>query len=161
MRRPIRIGFSFGLTSGIITTLGLMVGLHSSTDSKFVVIGGILTIAIADAFAESMGVHVATETENKISKKEVWESTFFTFIFKFVFTSMFIFPVIILSLHQAILVSLLLGFYLIIMLSIAIARERNVPPWKMVLEHVSISVIVIILAHFAGVLINATFGCSF
>jgi len=78
MKRSFRIGFNFGLTSGIITTLGLMVGLHSSTDSKFVVIGGILTIAIADAFAESMGVHFATESETKITKKEVY---FYHFVY--------------------------------------------------------------------------------
>ena len=158
MKRSIKIGFSFGLTSGIITTLGLMVGLHSSTESKFVVIGGILTIAIADAFAESMGIHVATESENHISKKEVWESTFCTFLFKFLFTVMFILPVLIFNLNQAILISILIGFYLITILSIAIARERGVEPWKMVLEHISISVIVIILAHFAGELINHVFG---
>ena len=34
-----KIGFNFGLTSGIITTLGLMVGLHSGTHLKLVVIG--------------------------------------------------------------------------------------------------------------------------
>ena len=130
-----------------------MVGLHSSTESKFVIIGGILTIAIADAFAESMGIHVATETENRKTKKEVWESTFCTFIFKFIFSVMFIIPVILFCLHQAILISILIGFYLIIMLSIAIARERNVEPWKVVLEHVLISIIVIFLAHFAGELI--------
>lgn len=158
MKRSFRFGFSFGLTSGIITTLGLMVGLHSSTDSKFAVIGGILTIAIADAFAESMGVHVATESENRITKKEVWEATFFTFFCKFVFTILFIIPVLIFDLHVAILMSILVGFYLLIILSISIAREKNVEPWKMVLEHVSISVAVIILAHFAGQLIYAAFG---
>jgi len=52
MKRSFRIGFSFGLTSGIITTLGLMVGLYSSTNSQLVVIGGILTIAIADSLSD-------------------------------------------------------------------------------------------------------------
>jgi VIT1/CCC1 family predicted Fe2+/Mn2+ transporter len=158
MKRSIRIGFSFGLTSGIITTLGLMVGLHSSTESKFVIIGGILTIAIADAFSESMGVHVATESQNSICKKEVWESTFCTFIFKFLFTIMFIIPLLLLDLQHAILISILIGFYLIVMLSISIARERNVKPWKMIIEHVLISVLVIVLAHYAGELIAQVFG---
>jgi len=49
LRHSVETGLSFGLTSGIITTLGLMVGLHSGTHSRLVVIGGILTIAIADA----------------------------------------------------------------------------------------------------------------
>jgi VIT1/CCC1 family predicted Fe2+/Mn2+ transporter len=158
MKRSFRIGFSFGLTSGIITTLGLMVGLHSSTDSKIVVIGGILTIAIADAFAESMGIHIATESESKITKKEVWESTFFTFISKFIFTTIFIIPILIFTLHTAIILSVLFGFYILIILSISIARNRKIEPWKMVIEHVSISVVVIILAHYAGILIAITFN---
>ncbi len=41
MRHSLKTGLSFGLTSGIITTIGLMVGLNSGTHSKLVVIGGI------------------------------------------------------------------------------------------------------------------------
>ena len=44
MKESLRTGIAFGLTSAVITTLGLMVGLHSGTHSKIVVIGGILTI---------------------------------------------------------------------------------------------------------------------
>ena len=50
MKDSLRTGISFGLTSAVITTLGLMVGLHSGTHSKIVVLAGILTIAVADAF---------------------------------------------------------------------------------------------------------------
>lgn len=49
MRHSFKVGFCFGITSGIITTLGLMVGLNSGTNSQLVVIGSILIIAIADA----------------------------------------------------------------------------------------------------------------
>ena len=52
MEHSFRVGMSFGLTSGIITTLGLIVGLHSGTHSKLAVIGGILTIAMADALSD-------------------------------------------------------------------------------------------------------------
>jgi hypothetical protein len=45
MKLSFKTGLSFGLTSGVITTLGLMVGLHSGTHSRTVVIGGIVTIA--------------------------------------------------------------------------------------------------------------------
>ena len=162
MKRTLKVGFSFGLTSAIITTLGLMVGLHSSihssNDPKFVVIGGILTIAIADAFAEAMGVHAATKCENHIPMKEVWETTFFTFMCKFLFTSMFIVPVVIFDLHTAIILSILFGFYLLTILAIYIARERDVEPWRMVLEHLSISAVVILLAQFAGELISNIFA---
>jgi len=81
MKHSIKVGFSFGLASGIVTTLGLMVGLNSSTNSKLAVVGGILTIAIADALSDAMGIHVTEEVQNKYSEKEIWESTFTTFLF--------------------------------------------------------------------------------
>ncbi|MCW1309363.1 MAG: hypothetical protein QXP04_01585, partial [Candidatus Nanoarchaeia archaeon] len=68
-------GFSFGLVSGIITTLGLIVGLHSGTHSKLAVLGGIMTIAVADAFSDALGVHISEESEIKHSTREIWTST--------------------------------------------------------------------------------------
>ncbi len=62
MKLTTRAGFNFGLTSGIITTLGLMVGLKPSTQSYYVVNDGILTIDVADALSESIGMHFAVES---------------------------------------------------------------------------------------------------
>jgi len=107
MKHSLKVGFSFGLTSGIITTLGLMVGLHAGTHSKLVVIGGILTIAIADAFSDALGIHISEESEIKHSPKEIWESTLATFLFKFIFASTFIVPVLLLKLLTAIFVSII------------------------------------------------------
>ena len=39
VKKEINSGFSFGLTSGVITTIGLMIGLYSGTNSKLAVIG--------------------------------------------------------------------------------------------------------------------------
>lgn len=154
MRTSWRIGFSFGLSSGIITTLGLMVGLHSGTGSKIIVIGGILTIAIADAFSEAMSIHISQEFENHHSYAEIWESTVSTFFCKFIFSSMFIIPVILFKLRQAIFISILIGLYLIFMISLVIARERKEVAWRVVAEHLSITIIVIVLTHFVGRLIS-------
>ena len=41
MKDSIKKGFSYGVTSGVITTLGLMVGLNASTHSQLVVVGGV------------------------------------------------------------------------------------------------------------------------
>ena len=52
MKRSLKSGFGFGITSGIVTTLGLIVGLSSGTHSELAVIGGILSIAIADGLSD-------------------------------------------------------------------------------------------------------------
>ena len=54
----IRKGVGFGLTSGIITTLGLMIGLATSTGSRLVVIGGIFVIEIASSAIQMMGLKI-------------------------------------------------------------------------------------------------------
>ena len=158
MKHSIRTGFSFGLTSGIITTLGLMVGLHSGTHSKLAVIGGVLTIAIADAFSDALGIHVSEESENKHSPKEIWEATVSTFSSKFVFALTFIVPVLLLDLSTAVVVSVIWGLSMLGVLSFAIAKGQKVRAWKIVAEHLIIAAIVIVIAHYVGHWISSTFG---
>ncbi|HQB85068.1 MAG TPA: hypothetical protein PLZ69_01350 [Candidatus Pacearchaeota archaeon] len=150
MRLSIRKGFSFGLTSGIITTLGLIVGLHSGTHSNVVIIGGILVIAIADAMSDALGVHVSEESENKHSTKEIWESTVSTFLSKFVFALIFIIPVLFLQLSTAIIVCVIWGLSLITIFSYYIAKQQNVKPYSIILEHLIIAIMVIMITHYVG-----------
>jgi len=157
MKLSIRKGFSFGLTSGIITTLGIIVGLHSSTHSTLVVIGGILIIAIADALSDALGIHISEESEIKHSTREIWESTISTFLSKFVFALTFIIPFLLLSLSAAIIASLIWGFSLIILFSLYLAKQENLKPYKVVLEHLIIAIIVVVITHYVGDWI-ATFG---
>lgn len=134
MKHSLKTGLSFGLTSAIITTLGLMVGLHSGTHSRLAVIGGVLTIAIADAFSDAMGIHISEEAENVHTEGEIWESTLATFISKFLFALTFLVPVLTLDLTLAIIVSIIWGLLLLTVLSFHIARSRNVPPGRVLLE---------------------------
>jgi len=152
------MGISFGLTSGIITTLGLMVGLNSGTNSKLVIIGGILIIAIADAFSDALGVHISEESENIHTTKEIWESTISTFLFKFVSALTFIVPVLLLKLSTAIIVSVIWGLFLLSILSFHIAKEQKVKPWKVIAEHFLIALVVIGLTHYVGDWIGKTFS---
>ena len=158
MRHSLKTGLSFGLTSGIITTLGLMVGLHSGTGSRLVVIGGILTIAIADAFSDALGIHVSEESENQHSTREIWESTVFTFLFKFVFALTFIVPILLFPLTTAIVVSVVWGLSMLAIFSYYIAREQKEKPWKAIGEHLLIAVLFIITTHYVGHWIGSTFG---
>lgn len=158
MRHSLKTGFSFGVTSGIITTLGLIVGLHSGTHSKLVIIGGILAIAIADAFSDALGIHVSEETMNEHTPSEIWESTFSTFFSKFIFTLFFIIPVLLFELSTAIIASIIMGLLILGILSFKIAREQKRKPWKVVMEHVVIALVVVIATHFAGDWISSMLG---
>lgn len=157
MKTSKKIGVSFGLTSGIITTLGLIVGMNSATHSKTIIIGAIITIAIADAMSDALGIHVAQESQKKVSHKKAWESTTYTFITKFITALTFIIPVYFLEISQAIIVSIIWGLTLLSIFSYKIAKSKKTKPSKVIAEHIAIAIIVIILTHYVGELINLIF----
>ncbi|MEW5767538.1 MAG: VIT1/CCC1 transporter family protein [bacterium] len=157
MKHSLKTGFSFGLTSGIITTLGLIVGLHSGTHSKAVIIGGILTIAIADAFSDALGIHISEEFENKHTAQEIWASTISTFATKFIFAMTFIIPVLLLPLAPAIMVSIAWGLSLLGIFSFYMAKGQKIPPWIVIMEHLLIAVVVIGITHYVGDWIGSIF----
>jgi len=154
----VKIGFSFGITSAVITTLGLMVGLNASTNSKLVVIGGILIIAISDSLSDALGVHISEESEGHHTSRDIWESTIYTFLTKLFFALIFVVPILLLGLQVAIVVNIIIGALLIIFLSYFISRNQKTKTWGVIIEHILIATIVIILTHYIGTWVRVTFG---
>ncbi len=154
MNDSIKKGVGFGLTSGIITTLGLIVGLNSGTHSKAVVIGGIIIIAVSDAMSDALGIHVSEEAENAHSRKEIWQATGFTFLAKFFFALTFVIPVIFLALNQAIIACIVWGLLLLITANFIIAKANKEKPLMVIAEHLIIAILVIIASYFVGSIIK-------
>jgi VIT1/CCC1 family predicted Fe2+/Mn2+ transporter len=150
MKSSLKTGLSFGLTSGVITTLGLMVGLHSGTHSRSVVIGGIVTIAIADALSDALGIHVSEESKNSGPTRQIWEATVATFVAKFVIAMTFVAPVVIRPLDQAIVISVIWGLLLLAVLSFFVAQAQAIPPWKVIAEHLLIALCVVVMTYAVG-----------
>lgn len=161
MNHSIKVGFSFGLTSGIITTLGLMVGLNSGTHSGLVVIGGILTIAIADSFSDALGIHMSEESEGVHSDREIWKSTVSAFLTKFLFALTFLVPVFLFELSTAVLVGVVWGLLALGVLSYLMARSQGSNPLKVIGEHFAIALVVIVATHFTGELIASFFPIGY
>ena len=157
MQLSVKKGFSFGLTSGIITTLGLMVGLYSSTTSQVVVLGGIITIAIADSLSDALGIHISEESVNK-NHSQVWSTTFSAFITKLVFALTFVIPVWFLELKIAVLASIIWGLFSLIFINYFIARQRKIKPLPLIFEHVIIAVLVVLATYFIGLWIAKAFN---
>jgi len=151
MKHSEKIGISFGTTSAIITTLGLMVGLHSGTHSFIAVVGGVLTIAIADAFSDALGIHISEESENVHTTKEIWEAAFYTFLSKFLVALTFIVPLLVFELNSAVLINIIWGLLLLSALSFRIGKENK--KFGVVVEHLIVAIIVISVAHVVGDLI--------
>jgi len=160
MQHSIKVGLSFGLASGVITTLGLMVGLNAGTSSKMVVLGGILTIAIADSMSDAMGIHMSEESENKHTPKEIWTSTIVTFLAKLIFALTFAVPVLLFDLSTAVIVSIVWGLSLIVISTYLAAKKQKKGVLGAIAEHLVVAVLVIVATNFVGGAISDLFQSS-
>lgn len=158
MDKGIRIGLFFGTSSGVITTIGLMVGLNSGTHSMLAVLGGVFAIAVADSMSDALGIHLAQESDPSSSNSHIWLATASTFASKFLTTMTFAIPVITLPLVLAIWVSMVWGLAIIILLSYFLAKYQKVAALPVIAEHVAIAVAVIIASHYVGVWANYMFA---
>lgn len=153
MDKSIKRGLGFGITSGIITTIGLMVGLYAATNSKLAILGGIITIAIADSLSDSFGIHVSEEFSGA-KTKNILKSSLYTFLSKLITAALFVFPIIFFNLKLAMLICLGMGIFLLIIFNYFLSKENNESPIRIIFEHVSLASIVVLLSYFVGKLIN-------
>ena len=160
MRQALTTGISFGLTSGVITTLGLIVGLHSGTHSTLAVVGGVLTIAVADAMSDALGIHIAEESNPQYQPRRVWLATLATFVTKLLMALSFLVPLLVFDLGTAIVASIAWGFAVLTLLSWRLARAQNARPWRVIGEHLLIAGMVVIATHLIGDLAATWFGTA-
>jgi VIT1/CCC1 family predicted Fe2+/Mn2+ transporter len=151
MRESVLTGASFGLTSGVITTLGLIVGLHAGTESRLAVVGGVITIAIADALSDALGIHIAEESRDGRTSDHIWSATIATFVSKFLMAATFLIPFLLLPLDTAVIVCVVWGLAVVVLISERLAAARGESRLKTISEHLLISVVVILVTHAVGI----------
>ncbi len=150
-------GCGFGITSGTITTLGLIAGLHSGTQSKLAILVGIVVLAVADALSDAIGIHISEEAENEHTTHELWQSAFFTFISKLCVALSFIIPLELFDFYTAIFASIIWGALLISVFSYLMAKSQKQNPTRVIAEHVIVMLAVVVLAHFIGDIVHELF----
>jgi VIT1/CCC1 family predicted Fe2+/Mn2+ transporter len=153
--KPIRRGIYYGVTSGVITVLGLLIGLFSSTNSKHVMLAGVLTVALADALSDGVGMRVSEESDNMHNKRTIWESTLSTMFAKMLLGLSFVVPVLLLPLTASVIVALAWGLTVIAVLSYIIAKQNKEKITRIIIEHVGITILVVALSYSIGLAIEA------
>jgi len=150
-------GCGFGITSGTITTLGLIAGLHSGTQSKLAILVGIVVLAVADALSDAIGIHISEEAEDEHTTHELWQSAFFTFISKLCVALSFVIPLELFDFYTAIFASIIWGALLISVFSYLMAKSQKQNPTRVIAEHVIVMLAVVVLAHFIGDIVHELF----
>jgi VIT1/CCC1 family predicted Fe2+/Mn2+ transporter len=153
-----RTGIFFGATSGVITTLGLIVGLNAGTNSMVAVLGGILVVAVADAMSDALGIHIAQEADPDSTKKHIWAATFWTFFTKLIVALSFALPLLWLPLQMAVAVAVGWGLLVITLLSAFLARMQRVAALPIITEHLVIAIVVVAISHYIGIWVNGAFA---
>lgn len=153
-----RTGIFFGATSGVITTIGLIVGLHAGTESLVAVLGGILVVAIADALSDAMGIHLAQEADPESTDDHIWAATVWTFVTKLVVALTFALPLLWLPLQTAVIVCVAWGLLVITLLSAYLARVQAVRALTVITEHLGIAIVVVTVSYFIGIWVRTSFA---
>jgi len=149
--------FSFGITSAIVTSLALMMGLDQTSNPKSSIIGALLIIAVADNIADSLGIHVYRESQIPEVGADPRVYTVSNFLTRLGIMIVFIALVWALPLTYAIVISVAVGLAMLTILSYYIALYQNIHPARSILEHIVVAVVVIIISHYLGSLISSAF----
>lgn len=135
---------SFGSSSAVITSLAIIIGLSGTIDARINIITALLIIAIADNVSDSFGIQVYQESEC-FKSKEVRRITMNNFIARFLVTFIFVLFVLFLPLNYAIIISIVVGLFIITILSYLIAIAKKVNSCKEIFKHLALAVIVMSL----------------
>lgn len=98
-------GKMFGLTSGTVTTLGLIIGLYKSTKNVAIIIVGILSIALSDSFSDGLGFYYSQLVDH--DPTGALNSGLTTFLFKLLIALSFIIPFMIFNIDLAVIVAII------------------------------------------------------
>ena len=150
--------FAFGISGGVLTTLGVMVGLLGATSSKLAVIAGIVSVAVADSLSDSISMYSSKKAERGTTQKAAIASAVNVFVGKFVFTLSFILSFLFFSFNLAILINLIWGLSLIILLNLIIAIIQEENKLKTILKNTLVAIFIVVVSYLVGILINSIFG---
>jgi len=147
---------SFGGTSAIVTSIGLIVGLTASGASRGSVIAALLIFALGDNLTDALSIHIYQESE-RLESRRAFAATVGNFVTRVAICAGFLALVSVLPSGYAVGVSLLWGAVLLAGLSWLVARSRGANPPMEVRKHLAVAFGVIALSRMVG---SAILGMS-
>jgi hypothetical protein len=141
--------FSFGSTSAIVTSMGVIIGLGAATARTATIVSSLLIFAVADNISDSLSIHMYQEAE-KLDERSAFRATLTNFVARLLITLSFVMIAILLAYPYAGIVALVWGFLLLTGLSYALAMERRVSPVAEIGKHLGVAVLVIAASRVIG-----------
>ena len=125
-------GAALGVVDGVITALGVALGVSALTSNKTTILVVGLCIAIADALSNSAGFFAVGEvwSTRAETKKKNYTPVLFCFIATFIAVMLPIIPFRFAQLNSARLISVAIGLSLLFMFGMYIASVNKKNHWK-------------------------------
>jgi VIT1/CCC1 family predicted Fe2+/Mn2+ transporter len=145
--------FSFGGTSAIVTSMGLIIGLGAAGGGTATIVSALLIAGLADNITDSLSIHMYQESE-RLEERTALRTTLTNFAVRLLAALSFVAIVLALPAHSAGITALLWGCLLLAAVSYALARERAVRPLVEVAKHLGVAFLVIAASRLIGVWIG-------
>lgn len=145
---------AFGITSGILTTVGLLTGVNSATSSRLSVIASIAVIAMADSLSDAYGMYMSKISERGNSRTAAMRYALGTLAGKFFFPFTFILPILLLPLQTGVWIDLAWGAIALALLSAENAIVYQRPVKRVVLRNLGLAALIVIASEATGSLIG-------
>ncbi len=148
---------TFGITSGILTTVGVLVGVNAATASKLSVIAAIVAIAVADSLSDAFGMYMSKVSERGGGRKVAFRYAMGTLAGKFFFPLTFIIPIAFSPLETAVWINLSWGGLVLILLSVEQALVAQESVLRQIARNVGLVIFIIAVSTLAGRWIGSHF----
>jgi predicted membrane protein (TIGR00267 family) len=138
-------GVAFGTMDGLITILGVVIGIATATQSSGAVVISGLVAGLANAFGNSFGFYASElaeraehiqENQHVSSMAETRRSTLLAFAHSLVSTIVIVAPFVLFSLTYAMTASLILALALLFALGGLVGKFSHASPWKFGIRYV-------------------------
>jgi len=146
--------YSFGSTSAIVTSLGIIVGFDVATAPRATIVAGLLIFAIADNISDSLSIHIYQESES-LEGRAALRATLTNFTARLVVALAFVAIVLVAPNAWLLPASLACGLPLLGVLTSLVARARGVSIPKEIAKHLAVAAVVVAASRLIGVWIVA------
>jgi len=141
--------FSFGGTSAIVTSMGLIIGLRAANAEMATIVSGLLVVGLADNMTDSLSIHMYQEAE-KLEGRAAFRATLTNFVARVLVAISFVSIVLAFPQSYAGIVALVWGSLLLASISYLLARARGVGPAGEVGKHLAVAALVIATSRAIG-----------
>jgi predicted membrane protein (TIGR00267 family) len=157
-------GVAFGTMDGLITILGVVIGIASATQNSGAVVISGLVAGLANAFGNTFGFYASElaeraehiqENQHVSSMTEARRSTLLAFAHSFASTIIIVTPFVILDLRYAMIASLILALVLLFALGIVVGRFSHASPWMFGIRYALLGLAGAALSFLVGAIVGS------